>query len=122
MKTLVRRIFTLMVAAAGGGLGLGLSSHDAEALPSLVLSAPVAMPSPIANVQYYARRPWWRRQGPVVVPREAVETDPNLAEGGLEPPVVRIVPVRPTSCGEFRYWDGDSCVDARYNNPYLGPR
>ncbi|MGD9503160.1 MAG: hypothetical protein AB7V40_11820 [Methyloceanibacter sp.] len=118
----MRRIVTLMVVAAAGGLGLGLSSHDAEALPSSVISAPVATPSAIVDVQYYARRPWWRRQGPVVVPREAVETDPNLAEGGLNPPVVAIVPVRPTSCGEFRYWDGDRCVDARYNNPYLGPR
>ena len=118
----MRRVLTLMVAAAGGALGLCLSSHDAEALPSLALSAPVAMPSAIANAQYYTRRPWFRRQAPIVVPKEAIETDPNLAEGGLEPPVVRIVPVRPTSCGEFRYWDGDSCVDARYNNPYLGPR
>jgi len=26
------------------------------------------------------------------------------------------------SCGEYRYWDGERCVDARYHNPYLGPR
>jgi hypothetical protein len=45
-----------------------------------------------------------------------------LAEGGLNPPVIRIVPARPTSCGEFHYWDGERCVDARYNNPYVGPR
>jgi hypothetical protein len=29
---------------------------------------------------------------------------------------------RPASCGQYRYWNGDRCVDARYNNPYLGPR
>jgi hypothetical protein len=111
-----------VIAVASGGLGLGLSSHGAEASPSLAFSAPAAVPSAIATVQYYARRPWWRQQGPVVVPKEAIETDPNLAEGGLNPPVIRIVPARPTSCGEFRYWDGERCVDARYNNPYLGPR
>jgi len=26
------------------------------------------------------------------------------------------------SCGEYNYWDGERCVDARYNKPYLGPR
>jgi len=122
METRMRRILTLMTVVASGSLGLGLSSHDAEALPSSTISAPAAMPTAIANVQYYARHPWWRRQGPIVVPKEAVETDPNLAEGGLNPPVIRIVPARPTSCGEFHYWDGERCVDARYNNPYVGPR
>jgi hypothetical protein len=116
------RILTVMTAAAGVSLCFGLSSHHALALPSSAISAPAAMPSVIESAQYYTRRPWWRRQGPIVVPKEAVETDPNLAEGGLNPPVVAIVPARPASCGEFRYWDGNRCVDARYNNPYLGPR
>lgn len=40
----------------------------------------------------------------------------------LNPPVIAIVPVRPMSCGEFRYWNGSACVDARHNNPYTGPR
>ncbi len=38
------------------------------------------------------------------------------------PPIIAIVPVRPVSCGEFHYWNGSACVDARYNNPYVGPR
>lgn len=38
------------------------------------------------------------------------------------PPVIAVVPVRPVSCGEFHYWSGSACVDARYNNPYIGPR
>jgi hypothetical protein len=122
METRMRRILTLVTVVAGGSLGLGLSSHDAEALPSSTISAPAAMPTAIENAQYYTRRPWWRREGLIVVPKEAIETDPNLAEGGLNPPIVRIVPARPTSCGEYRYWDGERCVDARYNNPYLGPR
>jgi len=32
------------------------------------------------------------------------------------------VPVRPLSCGEYHYWNGSACVDARYNDPYLGPK
>jgi hypothetical protein len=104
----MRRILTLMMVVAGGSLCLGLSSHDAEALPSSTIPVPAAMPSAIESAQYYARRPWWRRQGPVVVPKEAIEADPNLAEGGLNAPVIRIVPARPTSCGEFRYWAGSA--------------
>lgn len=58
----------------------------------------------------------------------------------LPPPVVRVVPVpppvevyeppvygwitppRPSSCGKYRYWTGESCADARYDPPYVGPR
>ena len=122
METRMPRILTLVTVVAGGGLCLGLASHNAKALPSPAISAPAAMPTSIANVQYYTRRPWLRRQGPVVVPKEAIEADPNLAEGGLNPPVIAIVPARPTSCGQYRYWNGERCVDARYNDPYLGPR
>jgi hypothetical protein len=29
------------------------------------------------------------------------------------------VPVAPLAghCGEYHYWDGEACVDARYHNP-----
>ena len=36
--------------------------------------------------------------------------------------VVIIAPARPASCGQFRFWNGEACVDARYYDPYLGPR
>lgn len=55
---------------------------------------------------------------PVVVPAPVVPEAAPLVEGA---PVV-VVPVRPLSCGEYRYWNGQACVDARYNTPYLGPR
>ena len=31
-------------------------------------------------------------------------------------------PARPTSCGQYRYWNGEYCADARYERPYLGPK
>lgn len=31
-------------------------------------------------------------------------------------------PPRPASCGKYRYWDGEACVDARFRPPYVGPR
>jgi hypothetical protein len=131
MKTPMRRILTLMTVAAGGSLCLGLSSHDAEALPSSAISAPAAMPTAIESAQYYTRRQWRRRGPVVVVPNATVTADPDvevevdddaISQGGLNPPIVAIVPVRPAICGEFRYWNGNRCVDARYNDPYLGPR
>src|ERR1700754_1633396 len=130
METGMHRILTFMTVVAGGSLCFGLSSQDALALPSSTLSAPGAMPSVVENAQYYTRRQW-RRRGLVAVPNPAATSDPNvtvevdddaLSQGGLNPPIVAIVPVRPASCGEYRYWNGNRCVDARYNDPYLGPR
>lgn len=31
-------------------------------------------------------------------------------------------PPRPTSCGKYRYWNGEYCADARFRPPYVGPR
>jgi hypothetical protein len=31
-------------------------------------------------------------------------------------------PPRPANCGEFRYWNGEYCADARDQPPYVGPR
>ena len=41
------------------------------------------------------------------------------------PPVygwVFIPPPPPPSCGQYHYWAGDHCADARYAPPYVGPR
>lgn len=32
------------------------------------------------------------------------------------------VPLRPSSCGQYRFWNGQYCADARYQPPYLGLR
>ena len=49
---------------------------------------------------------------------------PVVPEGApvVEGVPVVVVPLRPASCGEYHYWNGVACVDARYNNPYIGPR
>ncbi len=54
----------------------------------------------------------------MVVPAPVVPEGAPVVEGV---PVV-VVPLRPASCGEYHYWNGVACVDARYNNPYIGPR
>jgi hypothetical protein len=50
------------------------------------------------------------------------DVDEQVTIPGETPPLVVIVPVRPASCGQYRYWNGDRCVDARYHDPYIGPR
>jgi hypothetical protein len=60
----------------------------------------------------------------VVLPNAEVDVDVDV-DGDVAvdvPAVIVLPPPRPLSCGEYRYWDGARCVDARYNKPYLGPR
>ena len=38
------------------------------------------------------------------------------------PPEPVWVPLRPSSCGQYHFWNGQYCADARYQPPYLGPR
>lgn len=41
-----------------------------------------------------------------------------------EPPVYGWLapPPPPASCGQYRYWNGEYCADARREPPYIGPR
>lgn len=45
-----------------------------------------------------------------------VEAEPDA------PAVIVLPPPRPLSCGQYRYWNGARCVDARFTDPYLGPK
>ncbi len=58
-------------------------------------------------------------------PRPAVRVYPYLPPPVTvyEPPVYGwIAPLRPSNCGQFRYWNGERCADARFDPPYIGPR
>jgi len=46
-------------------------------------------------------------------PREAYERDEFWTW---------LPPSKPSSCGEFHYWNGHACVDARHFKPYIGPK
>ena len=124
MGTWVLRVPTLVVVVVAGSLGFGGTAHEAEASPPLTAFTSVATPTPVAEAGW---RRQWRRQGEfvVVVPDAgvAVETDVEIdVDEGAPAAVIVLPPPRPASCGQYRYWNGDRCVDARYNNPYLGPR
>ena len=120
----MRQGLILVTVLMGAGIGLGVSSHDAKAAPLPVAASPVVASALVVEAGW---RRNWRRYGPTVVIPDAdvdvnVDVDEEAILPGETPPLVLIVPVRPASCGQYRYWDGSRCVDARYHDPYLEPR
>ena len=114
----MRRILILMAVLATG-IGLGALPQTAKAGSLHTLSAPIAASVLIEKAGYWRR--YCRRYGcgpDVVLP----DADADADAGADVPAVIVLPPPRPLSCGEYHYWDGERCVDARYNNPYLGPR
>jgi hypothetical protein len=113
----------LFLASLVAGVALGTAGHRAEASPLPTLANPVAAKSLFEETGW--RRRWRREQyAPIVTVPEGgdveTEVDVDVEPGG--PAVIVVPPPRPASCGEYRYWNGVACVDARYNDPYLGPR
>jgi len=115
------------IALVAGVSALGGSGQAAPG-PNLSAAATTAQAGMIHEVQLFPRR--YYRNHPYAVPPAAVVVPPVVVPAPVVPeaaPVVEgapvvVVPLRPASCGEFHYWNGVACVDARYNNPYLGPR
>jgi hypothetical protein len=104
----------LSVGLLAIGFGLAAGHAEAGAIPPLLLKTTAPL---VQKADYWHR--YYRQHGyppPAVVPAPVVVAPP-----ALNPPVVTEVPLRPASCGEYRYWDGNACVDARFNKPYLGP-
>jgi hypothetical protein len=119
----MRQILTFMVAFLAGGMVLAAVGSNAIASPLPALAAAAGVPGTIVKIDYWHR--YYRQHGygpdaiPVPVPVPQVEVQAPIADA---PVVVVLPPPRPASCGEFHYWNGQACVDARYNNPYIGPR
>ena len=103
--------------------GLIVAAPSSHAAPASDLAAPAtAEGGLVQKVQIFPRR-YYRQYPygapPVVVVPPAVPVVPPVV---VQEPVIVVPPPRPASCGEYRYWNGQNCVDARYNRPYLGPR
>ena len=120
----MRMILVLTGACVAVGSLALVSGASAAPLPSI--ASLDAGSTAVQQVDW--RRRYYRRNGvwpPVSVPRAAVEEGVIVDEDVVvlpNEPVVRIIPARPVSCGEFHYWDGERCVDARFHDPYTGPR
>jgi hypothetical protein len=131
----MRRIVLVMMAFISGSIIVGVASQSALAAPLPQSAAGASAVSTVETVGYWKRYCRYNDctgaanvdvvvpavpAAPVVVP--AVPAVPAPVVVPQSPPVIAVVPVRPVSCGEFHYWNGSACVDARYNNPYIGPR
>ena len=113
----MRHILLVMAAFIGGGIVAGVAPPSVMAAPPQLA---VGGAAPVVETIGYRRRYCKYNDCTGDTNVDVDVTAP--ADVTLNPPVVAIVPVRPVSCGEYHYWDGERCVDARYNNPYLGPR
>jgi hypothetical protein len=137
MRVLSPSTFCGLLAAAS--FSLCADNATAAAVPATVLAfsanATAGSTAPIqAGGRWYARDyddddfddddyypPAYYPPPPVRVYR--VPPPPPVVE--YEAPVYGwyyVPPPRPSSCGRYRYWNGDRCTDARYNPPYVGPR
>jgi len=114
----LRQILILTVVMILSGSGLSALPASAAPLPRASAYGPAS-----ATVE---RIDYWRRYckfhdctSPQV--NVTVNAPPPVVNPD-NPAIIAIVPIRPVSCGEFHYWNGAACVDARYNKVYTGPR
>ena len=111
----MRLVLTLAAALITGGLVLGTGgSASAGPLPSI---------SSLATDLSVVETVGWRRdrrRNNRIRALEPIVNDDVIVETGDD--IVIIAPVRPASCGQYHFWNGAACVDARYYDPYLGPR
>jgi hypothetical protein len=114
----MRPFVILLVALVTAGLVAGPLTRQVSAGPMPAVGAAKFTPGLVEKADYWRR--YYRRYGApaeIVVPAPVPDATAPGVEGAPPP-----VPVRPLSCGEYHYWDGQACVDARFNKPYLGPR
>lgn len=112
----MRSIVVLATILIGGIVLLGAGAPSADAFPKRLIDAKSGTQG-VTEIGW--RRRYWRRYGVWPTgPRADLDTPPIVTtDDGLV-----VAPLRPRSCGEYHYWNGFACVDARYNDPYLGPK
>ena len=123
----MRGLTMIMSALVVAGISLGLASREANAWLSAGASNAFVSSGTFEKIGW---RRYCRRNGcgpDIVGPNVQVDVDMAEPEGDVSvdvdvPAVVVLPPPRPLSCGQYRYWNGTACIDARYNNPYIGPR
>jgi hypothetical protein len=74
---------------------------------ALILLGSSAALAQDVEVQLYGNAPYYY---------EYTDPTPPAYRYQSDAPAV-VIPVRPRNCGEFRYWNGERCVDARFVPP-----
>lgn len=117
MRRMVSRFICAVIAPIALAANARAADYDYPYPPAAAYAPPPAyVPAP-----YYAESYYYLPPVAAYDPRPRLwYSHPPAAFYVAQPP--EWVPVRPRSCGRYRYWDGDSCADARYQRPYVGPR
>ena len=102
--------FIYSVASAALLLGIvTIAPRSLSAAPSTALGTLRVAPSMVETIGY------WRRYCKLhdCIGNASPDADVGV---GVHAPVVPVAPLA-GHCGEYHYWDGEACVDARYHNP-----
>jgi hypothetical protein len=104
----MRNVLASLTVVMLAGIGSGFAVSDAAALPKVEASK---VDSGLAENIGWRRD--YRRYGHVAVaPRERYYRRHRTVAVEPSEPVVAVL--GPGSCGEFKYWDGTTCVDKRH--------
>lgn len=129
------RTCLLLMASLAGSLLLGASASPVAAAPAIAAAGAVR-PMVGAHVTRAGHDDWDDDDdyydddddeyivAPRGYPPPYAYAPPPAVVGA--PPFVYgwppLPPPRPASCGQYRYWNGEFCADARFRPPYIGPR
>jgi hypothetical protein len=112
--------------AAPAGAWPGDGYYYAPYPPAIAMMPPPPyLPAPYYAPQNYYAAPipsYGPRQYGYAPPAPSNYAGPGYAGPGYFGPEPLSVPPRPSSCGKYRYWNGDYCADARSERPYVGPK
>jgi hypothetical protein len=128
------RIMSASIGLSLAVLVLAFSTHSAGAAPAVTSSLAAIGSTPAAGAALVGYRRFYDDDYYDHVPPSyyAPRVYGYVQRYGYGPPPPAVYPPlyfydwgpppRPTSCGKYRYWDGEACVDARFRPPYVGPR
>ena len=104
--------FIYSIAATALLVGIvTIAPRSVSAAPSPVVGTLRGAPSMVEMIGY------WRRYCKLNDCIGNARPDADVGVGvGVHAPVVPVAPLA-GHCGEYHYWDGEACVDARYHNP-----
>ncbi len=123
----MRRLLLIAAPILGSAL---MTATGTSAAPTVATAQPTAHEASLLNRvgyddwyddddddvgDYVVARPY--PPPPAYAPPPVVVGAPPYVYGW--PP---LPPPRPASCGQYHYWNGAFCADARFRPPYVGPR
>ena len=107
----MKRVIYSIVAAALLACIVTIAPRIVSAAPCPVVGTLRVAPSIVETIGYWRR--YCKLNDCIGNARPDVDVGMDV---GVHAPVVPVAPLA-GHCGEYHYWDGAACVDARYHNP-----